>query len=57
MRILVANRGEIALRVIQACQELGHETVAIYPDADKHGCHRIVANFSFKVIFSYLSIQ
>lgn len=34
-RILIANRGEIALRVIRACKELGIETVAIYSQADK----------------------
>src|SRR5215213_8137756 len=34
-RILVANRGEIALRIIRACHELGIETVQIYSDADR----------------------
>jgi len=38
-RILIANRGEIALRVIRACKELGIETVAIYSDADRHAAY------------------
>jgi acetyl-CoA carboxylase biotin carboxylase subunit len=38
-RILIANRGEIALRVIRCCRELGVETVAIYSDADAGAAH------------------
>lgn len=36
-RILIANRGEIALRIIRAARELGIETVCVYSEADKHG--------------------
>src|ERR1700726_2273603 len=38
-KILIANRGEIALRVICACKELGIRTVAIYSEADRNALH------------------
>ncbi len=43
-KILIANRGEIALRIIRACRELGIETVAIYSDVDESSMHVVMAD-------------
>ena len=38
-KILVANRGEIAVRIVRACSEMGIKSVAVYADADRHALH------------------
>src|SRR5581483_2787149 len=43
-KILIANRGEIAVRVICACKDLGIKTVAIYSDADRNAAHAELAD-------------
>ena len=46
-RILVANRGEIALRIIRTCHELGIETVAVYSEADRNASYLELADESY----------
>src|SRR5262245_66336135 len=60
-KILIANRGEIAVRVIRACREMGIESVAVYSDADAQALHTTPADHRWRIgpaaaAESYLSV-
>ncbi len=61
-KILIANRGEIAIRVMRAANEMGKKTVAIYAEEDKLGLHRFKADEAYRIgeglspVGAYLSI-
>ena len=48
-KLLIANRGEIAVRIIRACKELGIKSVAVFSDADRSACHVAMADEAYFV--------
>ncbi|MEM9967746.1 MAG: pyruvate carboxylase [Pseudomonadota bacterium] len=62
-KILIANRGEIAIRVMRAANEMGKKTVAVYAEEDKLGLHRFKADEAYRIgeglgpVAAYLSID
>ena len=62
-KILIANRGEIAIRVMRAANELGKRTVAVYAEEDKLSLHRFKADEAYRIgegmgpVAAYLSIE
>lgn len=61
-KILIANRGEIAVRIIRACREMGISPIAIYSDADRSALHVRLADYAYYIgespsVESYLSIE
>ncbi len=62
-KILVANRGEIAIRIMRAANEMGKKTVAVFAEEDKLGLHRFKADEAYRIgeglgpVQAYLSIE
>lgn len=62
-KVLVANRGEIAIRAFRAAHELGSTTVAVYPWEDRHSAHRIKADEAYQIgteghpVKAYLDVE
>ena len=62
MKLLIANRGEIAVRIIRACREMDIETVAVYSEVDRMSPHVLMADEAFPIgpppaAESYLSVD
>ncbi|MBC7179000.1 MAG: hypothetical protein H5U14_02725, partial [Roseovarius sp.] len=62
-KILIANRGEIAIRIMRAANEMGKKTVAVFAEEDKLGLHRFKADEAYRIgegmgpVQAYLSIE
>ena len=62
-KVLVANRGEIAIRAFRAAYEMGIATVAVYPYEDRNSLHRLKADESYQIgetghpVRAYLSVD
>ncbi len=60
-KILIANRGEIAVRIIRACNEMGIKAVAVYTDADRHALHVKKADEAYNIgpesVAGYLNVH
>ena len=48
-KILIANRGEIAIRIMRAANEMGKKTVAVFAEEDKLGLHRFKADEAYRI--------
>ena len=57
MKVLIANRGEIAIRIIRTLRELGISSVAVYSDADQGALHQRLADERVPIGESYLDIS